>query len=263
LLLLGLDRAPASTVALWLNLETVFTAAFARVFFGESLGPRGVAGILLLLGAATLLVAAGGLDQASLLAPGALFVAAACVCWGLDNNLVATVDGFTPAQSTAVKGLVAGSANLAIGLALEGPPSSVGDVVLSLVVGSLAYGASIVLYVAGSHHLGATRSQAIFSTAPVWGVALSYFLLAEPITITTFVAGAGMLLAIALVHADVHTHSHTHEPLVHTHWHRHDDDHHDHAHDEPVLAGTWHQHEHAHAAVTHDHAHRPDLHHRH
>ena len=42
----------------------------------------------------------------------ALFVAAACLCWGLDNNVTALIDGFTPAQSTAVKGLVAGAVNL-------------------------------------------------------------------------------------------------------------------------------------------------------
>ena len=47
-----------------------------------------------------------------------VLVAAACLCWGLDNQLTALVDGVTPARSTLVKGAVAGSVNLAIGAAL-------------------------------------------------------------------------------------------------------------------------------------------------
>lgn len=264
LLMLGLARAPASTVALWLNLETVFTAGVARLFFGEHLGARGVVGVALVLAATVVLAMPGGDPSALVIAaPGVLFVAGACACWGLDNNLVATVDGFTPAQSTGLKGIVAGGANLALGLALEGTALAPIAVVSALAVGALAYGASIVLYVAGSHQLGATRSQAIFSSAPFWGVALAWILLAEPLGPAAGIAGAAMIVAVVLLHSDVHSHVHAHEFLIHTHWHRHDDDHHDHVHQAPVAPGTWHAHEHTHEPTTHEHAHRPDLHHRH
>src|SRR5437660_10944256 len=46
------------------------------------------------------------------------FVVGACMCWGMDNNLTALLDGFRPAQTTVVKGLIAGSVNLVIGIAL-------------------------------------------------------------------------------------------------------------------------------------------------
>ena len=50
----------------------------------------------------------------------------ACCCWGLDNHLTALIDGLTPSQSTFWKGLVAGSVNTALGLALA---TGRGDVV--------------------------------------------------------------------------------------------------------------------------------------
>ena len=40
------------------------------------------------------------------------------MCWGLDNNLTALVSGFTPAQTTVVKGMIAGAVNLTLGLSL-------------------------------------------------------------------------------------------------------------------------------------------------
>jgi drug/metabolite transporter (DMT)-like permease len=40
LLLTGLELAPAGSVALWLNLETVATVLIARLFFAEHLGRR-------------------------------------------------------------------------------------------------------------------------------------------------------------------------------------------------------------------------------
>ncbi len=264
LLFAGLARAGAATVALLLNLETVFTALFARAFFGESLGGRGLAGVALVIAASLLLaVPVADLHAVALTAPSVLAVAGACACWGLDNNLIATVDGFTPAQSTAVKGLVAGTANLGLGLALEGTRLGLREVASALGVGALAYGASIVLYVAGAQQLGATRSQAIFSSAPFFGVALAWLVLDEPLGIASAVAGGAMVLAVVLLHSDVHSHAHSHARLVHTHWHRHDDAHHDHEHARAAPPGTWHAHEHAHEPTTHEHPHRPDLHHRH
>jgi drug/metabolite transporter (DMT)-like permease len=109
-----------------------------------------------------------------------LLIASACACWGLDNNLTALIDGFTPAQCTLVKGLVAGAFNFGLGLRFGGGPPSATLVAGALVVGAFGYGLSLVLYIAGAQQLGAARSQMIFSTAPFWGVAISWALLSEP-----------------------------------------------------------------------------------
>lgn len=155
LLLFGLRAAPAASVSLWLNAETVATSILAWGIFREHLDRR----TLLATGA----VLAGGLllaapEGAAGLKAGGL-VALACVCWGLDNNLTALVGGFTPAQTTAIKGIGAGTVNLALGLALEGgwPPTTA--ILVALLVGTFSYGFSIMLYIAGAQQLGqAVRS---------------------------------------------------------------------------------------------------------
>jgi drug/metabolite transporter (DMT)-like permease len=258
LLLFGLSQAPAASVSLWLNLEAPATAVLGWLFFKEHLDKRVVAAVVLVTIASAVLAGASGFS----LVPAALLITGACVCWGLDNNLSATVDGFTPAQSTLAKGIAAGGANLALGLFTETPKLGALNVSEALLLGSLAYGASIVLYVRAAQQLGAVRSQLIFSTAPFFGVVIAWTALREPVQATQIAAGVLMIGALALLHRERHGHAHVHEEITHTHWHRHDDDHHqDHAHDPPVTGG--HVHEHHHRPVTHDHAHRPDLHHRH
>ncbi|UJR78750.1 DMT family transporter [Sandaracinus amylolyticus] len=259
LLLAGLAIASASAVSIWLSLETVFTALLARVFFREHVGPRTALAIALIV-ASSALLASPSLEA---LTPAALLVAGACLAWGLDNNLMSLVDGVSPAQSTLVKGLVAGATNLAIGLVVEGVPAfDPRTLALALLVGATGYGISLVLYVAASQQLGATRSQAVFSTAPFWGVALSWLVLGEPVTPIAVVASVLLALALVVLPRDRHAHAHTHERIEHAHWHRHDDAHHEHAH-EVVPRFGWHFHAHVHDPLTHEHAHEPDLHHRH
>lgn len=258
LLLLGLSGASAASVALWLNLETVATGVLAWAFFREHLSGRAWLAMTLVCAASVLIAGPSGFEAG----PGAALVALACLCWGLDNNLTALIDGLTPAQTTMVKGLVAGSVNLGLGLWLERGPSSGRVVALALVAGALGYGLSLILYIGGAQQLGAARSQMIFSTAPFWGMSLAWTLLSEPILWPQVVAGAVMLAALWLLHTERHEHDHTHVEVTHGHWHRHDDGHHKHVH--PRLP-SWigHGHEHTHGPATHTHPHHPDLQHRH
>lgn len=116
LLLLGLREAPAASVSLWLNLETVATSLLAWGLFREHLDRRTWAAAGLVLAGGVLLGAPQGVAGFR----AGVLVALACVSWGLDNNMTALVSGFTPAQTTFVKGLVAGAVNLGLGIAFEG-----------------------------------------------------------------------------------------------------------------------------------------------
>lgn len=257
-LLAGLKAAPSASVSLWLNLETTATALLAWAFFKENLDGRTWLANGLVVAAGVCLAA----PQGFAVAPAAALIALACLCWGLDNNLTAVIDGYTPAQTTLAKGTVAGTLNLGLGLALEGGLPSATALLCALMVGALAYGASIVLYIRGAQQLGATRSQMLFATAPFLGMAVAWFVLEEPILQVQGVAAALMALALGLLLTGQHEHRHHHPRLKHTHPHRHDDGHHDHSH--PGLPPeVWHTHEHEHQPVNHRHPHMPDLHHRH
>ncbi len=258
-LLLGLRSSLSASVSLWLNLETVATSLIAWIWFREHLGSRTGAAIAAIFAAGLMLAApekAAGFKAGSL-------VAVACVCWGFDNNLTALVGGFTPAQTTLVKGLVAGAVNLSLGLLIEGPTRAAGSLVpLALLVGALSYGISIMLYITGAQQLGASRSQLLFATSPFLGVVLAWVALHEPVLPIQLAAAALILVGLSVMLTARHEHEHSHESMFHTHSHRHDDGHHNHVH--PGLP-PWvrHTHPHQHEPLTHSHPHVPDLHHRH
>jgi len=256
LLLTGLDRTPAPTASLLLNLELVATALLARAFFGEHIGRRAALGFSTLAIAGVLLTGRGGG-----VGLGALLVVGACVCWGLDNNLTASATGITPAQITLAKGAVAGTATLVIGLSTEQSALTAGAVSWAMVVGALGYGMSIILWVTSARRLGAARSQGVFATAPFVGMALGWVLTGDSVHTSQLVALAVMAFGVALVVTSSHAHEHRHLAETHSHRHRHDDGHHDHSHAQPVDG--WHTHDHEHDELAHSHDHVPDEWHRH
>ena len=258
LLLVGLRASLAGSVSLLLNLELAATAVLGVLLFREPLGPKGWLGV-------TGVVLAGALVSGSAGWPGivaALWVAGACVCWGLDNHLTARIDGITPASSTFFKGAIAGTTNLVLGLAIAPFAGSAATAAAGLAVGALCYGVSVALYIASAQQLGATRAQSLFAVAPFAGAVLAWAALGEPISGAQLAGATVLMAAVAAVVRSQHEHDHVHGEAEHVHTHRHDDDHHHHTH--PGLApDTQHSHWHRHEPLAHAHPHWPDLHHRH
>ena len=262
LMLSGLRLVDAASASLLFSLEVPFTAMLAALLFREHISRRVfIAAVLAMVSGALLGFEGSGLR----LNLGALLVAASCLCWGLDNNLVARIEGVNPQASTVVKGAAAGTFNLLLWFFLrEGavfPPISV--LSGAVLVGCLGYGLSTMLYVVSARGIGAARSQVIFSANPFIGAAasLAVFGLGIATSRQTF-AAAGMVAALILIYSERHEHSHCHEALEHEHSHSHDDGHH--AHEHPAFApSAAHSHRHSHQALEHSHGHFPDLHHMH
>lgn len=258
LLLLALGSSDAASISLWLNFEVAATAILGVLVFREHLGARGWCAVAAAFAGGTIL----SLPQGMAGLGAALLVLLACACWGLDNHLTALIDGITPSQSTFWKGLVAGAANLAIGFAFNPLSAGLSVVLCALLVGALAYGASIVLYIRSAQLLGATRAQIAFACAPFFGVLGSVLVLEESLTGVHLAAGMLFIIGIALFAFERHSHAHAHEAMEHEHSHRHDDAHHLHTHPD-LPPGAVHTHRHRHEPMTHAHPHWPDLHHRH
>ncbi|NML76859.1 EamA family transporter [Rhizobium sp. S-51] len=256
-LMLGLSLTTAASASLLLNLEGLATMAIAWLVFRENVDRR------LLLGAAAILAGAMLLswNGAGLsLDAGGLFVAAACLCWGIDNNLTRKLSSADPVQIAMIKGLVAGCTNLTLALAFGAawPPATL--VGAGAVVGFLGIGLSLVMFMLGLRHLGAARTGAYFSLAPFIGALVSVLMFRE--TVTPGLVSAGLLMAFGLwLHlTERHEHEHSHDALAHDHAHVHDE-HHRHSHDGPVTEP--HSHWHRHEPLRHKHPHYPDLHHSH
>jgi drug/metabolite transporter (DMT)-like permease len=256
LLAAGLSNAPAATASLLLNLELVFTTMLAMFLFREHIGSRLVVGTTLVVLAGLVL----GWSRDADLRWGALLIAGACLCWGVDNCVTANLDELSPAQITFAKGLVAGGANFSIGLALGG---EIGGwaALAALFVGAFGYGLSITLWVAGARDLGAARGQLVFATAPFVGAVVAWSAFNEPVAAREVVSLLIAAVGVSFVLKSEHQHEHVHDAVEHDHEHVHDDGHHDHWH--PAGEMVRHRHPHRHEVVSHAHPHVPDLHHRH
>ena len=261
LLVRGLARVEASTASILLNLELVATVVLAGVFFGEHIGRR----VLLAAG----LITAGGVllvwSPGGSLSVGALLVATACACWGLDNCVTARIEQLSPESVVLAKGAVAGSVNVLLGSTVAseaGASLSGGQVAAALVIGAAGYGVSITWWVKGARDLGAARAQVIFATAPFIGALGAWVALGDAVSAAQVAAVVLAAIGVWLSMDSAHGHEHRHEPTVHDHEHRHPDEHHDHDH-----AGDFvgrHSHRHVHEGVlVHAHPHVPDLHHHH
>lgn len=255
LLMAGLASTSAATASILLNGELVATVLLAALLVREHIGRW--------LGAGVALITLGGVvltwQPGATVDTGALLVLAACACWGLDNVVTARIEQIRPEHVVLVKGVVAGAANLVIGLTVGGigAGTTTLDVVTALAIGAAGYGLSITLWVQGARHLGASRAQAVFATSPFIGVAIAWVVLAEPVVGAQVVALVLAAAGVALSLRSGHGHVHLHAAVLHDHDHVHDE-HHAHG-GEPGR----HSHRHEHQVVEHDHEHVPDLHHGH
>jgi drug/metabolite transporter (DMT)-like permease len=260
LLMLGLAATAASSAALLLNLEGVFTLALAWLAQRENVDRRLALGAAAILAGAALLSWTPGAGFAA--GSGAPAIALACLCWAADNNLTRPIAAADPLQIAAAKGLVAGLVNLALAFLQGAAWPAMGAALAAGAVGFAGYGVSLALFVLAMRHLGTARTAAYFSTAPFIGAVLAVALLGDPVTASLLLAAALMALGLYFHLAERHEHTHEHAALTHEHRHRHDAHHrHTHAGGEPP--GEPHSHVHAHAPLRHRHPHYPDLHHRH
>ncbi len=226
LLMMGLSAMPASGASLLLNAEGVFTAVLAWVVFRENFDRRIALGMVLIAAGAVVLSWPAEVSFAGMWP--ALAVLGACLAWGVDNNLTRKVSLNDATWIASVKGLVAGSVNLALALMVGDTIPSGAMVAAAMAVGFLAYGVSLALFVVGLRHLGTARTGAYFSVAPFFGAALAW-LGGEPLTTGLLSAGVLMGTGVWLHLTERHEHEHAHGELVHTHAH-YPDEHHRHPH---------------------------------
>ncbi len=259
LLMFGLAGMPASGASLLLNGEGVFTALLAWFAFHENFDRRIAWGMVAILGGAVLLSWPGEAKFSSILP--ALAILGACLAWGIDNNLTRKVSLADATWIAALKGLAAGSVNLALAFLLGASLPSLPVFFSAMVLGCLTYGVSLALFVVGLRHLGTARTGAYFSVAPFFGAILSIPLLGEQISLKLMAAGSLMGLGVWLHLTERHRHEHGHVALDHEHEHVHDD-HHQHEHRNTVT-DKKHCHPHHHEPLVHEHEHFPDVHHGH
>ena len=259
LLMVGLTLTTSSNAALLNNFEIVATTLIALFIFKEAVGKR----MWLAIGLITLssiLLSINDLSSFSF-SIGSIFVLLACVAWGFENNCTRMLSLKDPLQIVVVKGFGSGLGSLIICIAIQSFSFNGLYISCALLLGFVAYGMSIFLYIKAQRDLGAARTSAFYAAAPFIGVLISWVVLREPITGTFMAALAIMLIGTYFAVTEDHLHSHIHQMETHEHKHHHHDGHHNHSHEGEVVGE--HSHEHTHETLEHVHKHLPDLHHRH
>jgi len=235
LLMLGVSIGSSANASLLGNFEIVATTVIALLIFREAVSPRLWLAILLITVSSILLTFDGA--DAFRFSLGSLLVLGATLCWGLENNCTRKLSEKSTYEIVLLKGIFSGGGALVIALLTgEGAPE-LPDILAALLLGFVAYGLSIFLYVRAQRTLGAARTSAYYAAAPFVGAFLSFLLVGEALTLRylaallVMVAGTVFVVldTLAKHHAHEHTHTvtHTHGGTTHTHTvtHTHGHDH--------------------------------------
>lgn len=190
----GLARTPSATASILANLEVIATVVLASVVARRGPGWRVAAGTALVV-LAGIVVVGGGPNEVGV---GGILVALAAIAWGIDNTFTAAIDEIRPERIVAIKGAVSAPVNLGLGLILEGgdglDPTTIGVVVM---LGATGYGLSLVWWIRSARLMGAARTQVLFATAPMFGVAIAWVVLGDPVLTTQVVALGLAALGVA------------------------------------------------------------------
>ncbi|MEW6221220.1 MAG: EamA family transporter [Thermodesulfobacteriota bacterium] len=189
-----------------------------------------------------------------------LSVLAACLFWGIDNNLTRELESIPASSLACIKGWCAGIFNIILSFLLHQSHVTAFQISGALAIGAFSYGASLVLFIYALREIGSARTSTWFASGPFVGAILSVILLGERPPGEYWVAALIMLSGMFFLHGEEHLHAHEHQSSAHAHA---DDEHHTHEHDENALDRRDHDHSHIHEPITHAHVHWPDIHHRH
>ena len=258
-LICGIRYATAFEVSALLNLETAATTLIAWLVFHEHVGKRVWIGKLLVITGAWI-VSVSGKFPFEFSMP-AFFIVAACVFWGIDNNLTRDLEEIPPSLLAGIKGLCAGGFNVSLAFLLKQTSHHIPAIAGTLAIGALSYGLSLVFFIHALRKIGAARTSAYFASGPFIGMIGAVAFLGERPPMTHWLAGIFFLAGLCVLYREHHEHEHTHEELEHNHLHTHDE-HHQHKHGGAEIREP-HEHLHRHKALRHSHWHLPDIHHRH
>lgn len=190
ILLFGLKMTNPENVALLNNFEVVATAMFAFFIFKEAI-PRRLRIAIILVTVASIILSVEDIS-AFKFNFGSLLVLLAALSWGLENNLTRRLSLNDPLMVVVIKGIFSGLGSLVIAFSLNEVTLNIQLMLLTLLLGFVAYGLSIFLYVTAQSKLGAAKTSAFYAFAPFVGAILSLIIFKE-------VPGLNFLIAIIIM----------------------------------------------------------------
>ena len=224
-LMLGVRYGSSANASLLGNFEIVATTVIALIIFRETVSKRLWAAIALIVISSALLSLEG--TDSFHFSYGSLFVLSATVCWGFENNCTRNISSKNTYEIVILKGVFSGLGSLIIAMLCGERLPQFPYIIASLLLGFVAYGLSIFLYVRAQNKLGAAKTSAYYAVAPFIGALFSFTFLHErlsrryAVSIIIMFAGSILVVMDTLLrsHSHEHTHifTHTHDGVTHTH----------------------------------------------
>lgn len=233
LLMFGLLDSASSSASLLSNFEIVCTSIIALCIFKEVISKKMWFAISLITISSFVLSFE---DLSSFkLSWGAILVLLATLCWGLENNCTRNLSNKNTYSVVTLKGVFSGLGSLIVALILKENFSTIGYILLVMLLGFVAYGLSIFFYIKAQGIIGASKTSAYYSIAPFIGTLLSVIILEEKLTWSYFLGltimiGGTIIVVIDTLekkHCHLHEHkfTHTHNGNTHTHIIEHEHEH--------------------------------------
>jgi len=246
-LMIGINIGSVSNASLLGNFEIVATTLIALLIFKEKVTSKLWIAIGFITVSSIVLSIEGAVSfQFSL---GSLFVILATCCWGLENNCTRKISDKSTYEIVLLKGFFSGGCAFIVALILGERIPEIKYIIIALLLGFLAYGLSIFMYIRAQRDLGAAKTSAYYAVAPFVGTFLAFIVNGEKLTLTYFIGlvfmiiGSMFIVYDTMVKYHIHSHSHTivhtHDGITHTHvvvhehGHRHftSEEIHDHKHE--------------------------------
>ena len=224
-LMLGISMGSAANASLLGNFEIVATTVIALFLFKEAVSGKLWIAIAFITLSSIILSFEG--SESFRFSYGSLFVILATTCWGLENNCTRKISDKSTYEIVVLKGIFSGGGAFVIAMIIGEQIPEVRYILSAMVLGFIAYGLSIFLYIRAQRDLGAAKTSAYYAVAPFIGAFLAFVLNGERLTWVYFAALIFMLIGSVFVvydtmvrhHSHGHTHTirHTHDGTTHTH----------------------------------------------
>ncbi len=195
-LLIGLSNTTAANASLLNNFEIVATSFIAFIFFKEKISKKMLIGIILVTLSCCILSFEN--ITAFSFSIGSLFVLLAASFWGLENNCTRQIANKDPLEIVLLKAIFSGGGSLIIGFIIGERINDFTYIILTMILGAIAYGLSIFFYVYSQRLIGAAKTSVFYSFAPFIATILSLIIFKEMPNASYFIALIIMLLGAYL-----------------------------------------------------------------
>ncbi|MGM9643752.1 MAG: DMT family transporter [Eubacteriales bacterium] len=196
-LMLGISIGSASNASLLGNFEIVATTLIALLIFKEKVTGKLWIAIGFITASSIILSFEGASSfQFSI---GSVFVILATCCWGLENNCTRKISGKSTYEIVFLKGMFSGAGSFIIALIIGEKLPQIQYILYAMILGFVAYGLSIFMYIRAQRELGAAKTSAYYAVAPFVGAFLAFVINGEKLTAIYFLGLIFMLIGSAFV----------------------------------------------------------------